>query len=351
MRRRMLVPSLAIAVLLILPLAGCGIGKDTGSKVTPKPDKIEIEKDKGKSTSDKAAKSGEAADTVTRTLYLFDENGHVTPQSLNLPNAKTPAEEVLKYLVKDGPASTSLPDGFQAVLPAGTTFKLNLQDDGTLVADFSKQFLNYRAQDEEKMLQAVTWTLTQFDNIKRVKFKVGGKELAEMPEAKTPIPKEGLSRADGINTDLGNVVDITGSRSVVVYYLAENADGEAYYVPVSKRVKSGDDPLTAAVDALINSDPSDPTLASPFDADVELVSRPVVKNGVATLDFNEQLYTDAKKKIVSDEAVNCLALTLTGLTDVKKVAIEVKGNARMTLESGKPLTEPVSRPVVNKTGI
>lgn len=355
MRKSLMSKVSICAIALMIPLIGCGVQKQSGSNISPPPDKVNVAKksDDGSKTVTSKKSAKEATKTVDRQLFLIDANGHVTPQTFKLPNVQSPANEVLKYLVKDGPVSEMLPDGFQAVLPAGTTFTLNLDPkDGTLTVDFSKDFTHYKAKDEEKMLEALTWTLTQFDSVKRVKLSVNGKALSEMPVAKTPIDRNGLTRADGINVTLGNVVDITGSDSVTVYYLSQNDNGDSYYVPVTQRVKSTDDLLTAKVDALINPPASDPTLISPFNSsDVALMGKPEVKDGVVTLNFNDQFYTNAKKKLVSDKAIDCLALSLIGHDSIKKVSVEVKGKTEMTLESGKPLTKPVTKPIVNKTGI
>src|SRR5699024_12319256 len=60
-------------------------------------------------------------ETAARQLYLIDVNGMVVPQTLELPNidSNEVAKQVLEYLVKDGPVTSILPNGFQAVLPAG----------------------------------------------------------------------------------------------------------------------------------------------------------------------------------------------------------------------------------------
>ncbi|MGV3488379.1 MAG: GerMN domain-containing protein [Tuberibacillus sp.] len=352
MRKRLVSKFSICAIALMIPLIGCGIEKQSGSNINPPPGKVNaVKKSDEQTKAANAQKAGEKSEKlVERELYLIDANGHVTPQTFKLPNVDAPAQKVLEYLVKDGPVEELLPTGFQAVLPAGTTFTMNLKD-GVLTVDFSKDFENYKAKDEEKMLEAITWTLTQFDSIKKVKLSVNGKALTKMPVAKTPIDRDGLSRADGINLSLGNVVDITGSDSVVVYYLSQNNNGDTYYVPVTQRIDATKDILTAKVNALINPPASDPTLVSPINSDAALVNAPVVKDGVVTLNFNDQFFADSKKKVVSDKAVNCLALSLIGEKGIKKVSVEVKGQTEMTTESGKALTKPVTKPIINKTGI
>ncbi|WKB36795.1 GerMN domain-containing protein [Terrilactibacillus sp. S3-3] len=182
-----------------------------------------------------------------------------------------------------------MPNGFSAVLPAGTTVKsVDLHSDGTLVANFSKDLLDYKASEEQAILQSITWTLTQFKDIKRVQIEIDGKRQVRMPIDNTEIGS-GLTRSDGINTNLGNVVDVAGSESVTLYYLSVNK-GHEYYVPVTTRIKTGGgDDLTNVVNALIIG-PTHDGLTSTFGSDVALLAKPVIKNGIVTLNFNEALF-------------------------------------------------------------
>ncbi len=348
-----------LAAMLVVPLAltGCGLGKTTGSNVSPKPNvKISNSVDASQTTKTSSTKTTKASAKVAKThkaeLYLIDKNGNVAPTYLELPQTTTVAAQAMKFMVQGGPISDLLPNSFQAVLPPGTETSLNLEPDGTMVADFSKDFLKYNPKYETQMLQAITWTLTQFDNVKRVQLRVNGKALTQMPDSKAPISSEGLTRADGINNQLGNVADLTGSQDTTVYFLSQATNGKTYYVPVTERIQAtSDNDLTAVVNTLVNGPSQGASLETPFGSDVSLVSAPVVKDGVATLNFNENLYTNSKKKTVNDQAVNVLALSLIGKDGIKKVSIQVQGNAKMTLESGKALTKPVSLPVVNTTGV
>lgn len=342
-------PILAAMLVVPLVLTGCGIGKMTGSNVTPKPT-VKIT-DSGTASKTTTANVSANLKTHKAEIYLIDKNGHVAPTFLELPQTTTVAKQAIDYMVQGGPVSEILPNSFQAVLPPGTSTSLNLKPDGTMVANFSKDFLNYDPKYETQILQAITWTLTQFNNVKRVQLEVNGKELTEMPKDKTPINGEGLTRADGINNDLGNVADVTGSQETTVYYLAQATSGKTYYVPVTERIGSSTDDLSSIVSSVINGPTQDTSLMSPFGADVNLVSAPVVKDGVVTLNFNDNLYTNAKMKTVNDQAVDVLALSLIGKDGINKVSIEVQGNTQMTLDSGKALTKPVSLPVLDSTGV
>ena len=68
----------------------------------------------------------------------------------------------MEYLVANGPVTDMLPNDFRAVLPEDTELSVNIKD-GVATVDFSKEFKNYQPEDEMKILQSITWTLTQFD--------------------------------------------------------------------------------------------------------------------------------------------------------------------------------------------
>ncbi|WNB93231.1 GerMN domain-containing protein [Bacillus sp. NEB1478] len=338
-------PLLLLSVSLLV--SGCGLGGEkTGSELDPP--KVNYVKE-GKSL-DKKDKTAKSAQTQRRQLFLFDSNGMVVPQVLALPKNDETAKQVLQYLVKDGPVSNMIPNGFQAVLPADTeVLSVNIKK-GTATANFSKEFTEYKPKDELKILQAITFTLTQFDNIKKVKIQIDGKNQNSMPVNNTPIG-EGVSRIDGINVENGNVADITNSNVVTLYFLAQTQD-QTYYVPVTRRVaKQGTDKVTATIENLINGPTAQSKLLTDFRTDVKLLSTPVVnKDGVATLNFNSALLDNKEENRIADEVLNSIVLSLTELPEVKKVAIQVNGKSKIFNEKGKELTAPVSRPKEVNTG-
>jgi len=310
------------------------------------PQKVSYEDDLD--VTDEQNADEEKADEVKTELYLIDKNGYVVPKTLGLPNTRSVAKQALDYLVKGGPVTEYLPNDFRAVLPEGTEISIDVKD-GIATADFSKEFAEYAPEDEMKILQSITWTLTQFDSIKQVKLKMNGKDLKEMPVNGTPI-KGMLTRKDGINMDSSTAVDITNTYPVTVYYLAQNNE-ERYYVPVTKRVSNkNDNPLTAVVEELIKGPNMATELYSLFMPDVELVEAPKMDDGIVKLNFNENIYGSYDQKLVSKQVLEPLVLSLTEQEGVKGVAIQVNGKTDIVNQDGKPLTEPVTRPEHVNTG-
>ncbi|MEH7236243.1 GerMN domain-containing protein [Bacillus sp. JJ1562] len=334
----------ATVVTSTVLLSGCGLfgGKEEAKQMDPPKNEAVDTVAKGENPANEATDQEEATtETVKRDLYLIDENGLVVPYTVDLPKQDAAARQVLEYLVAGGPLNEILPDGFRAVIPQDTVVDVNLKD-GTITADFSKEFANYNPEDEAKILQAITFTLTQFENVNNVVISVNGYQLDEMPVDGTPIPAD-LSRADGINIDNSDVVDITNSRPVTLYFFVQNEAGE-YYVPVTKRIENTeDDRVSAVVNALIDGPNMSSNLISDIHQDVKLLSAKM-EDGKVTLDFNEAIYGSFDENMISKHVINSLVLSLTEQPEVKGVAITVNGSEDVVTEDGKSLTEPVTRP-------
>lgn len=342
---------------LSLVLSGCMFGGEQGiEEIDPPKEVTYVEDGKGLNNTNTSTTTENSnassmdeenqAVEVMRELYLVDSNGYVVPQSLPLPtpDSRAVTKQTLEYLVKGGPVTNLLPNGFTAILPEGTeVLGLNLEEDGTLVADFSKEFANYRPEDELKILQSVTWTATQFKNVKRVKIRINGYEQDVMPVNGTPI-SDGTSRADGINITTGDAINLVNSSSVTLYYFAQHGDNE-YFVPVTTQIENkGEDTLTATVNALINGPAYGTNLLSDFHPDAKLVGLPVYEDGMVTLNFNEMILQDSEMASIADSVLNSLVLTLTEQEGIESVSINVNGYTQVTSESGEVIAEPVTRP-------
>ncbi|MGG0720436.1 GerMN domain-containing protein [Robertmurraya massiliosenegalensis] len=329
-------------IILSVLLSGCGLlgGKekekiDPPQTVTYTDDGQVVEETAGEEVADEEASEG----SVMTELYLFDKNGYVVPQTFSLPKTESVAKQALDYLIEGGPITEMLPNGFTAVLPTDTEVSVNITDK-TAIVDFSNEFKNYKPEDELKILEAVTWTLTQFDSVENVALKLNGHELNEMPVAGIPIGKT-VSRANGINLDTTDVVDITNTKAATVYYVA-GEEGSYYYVPVTRRVAENN--IEGVVTELVKGPSYSSTLLNDFSPDVELLEEPKIEDGKVTLNFNEYIYGSFEEKVISEHVLNMLVLSLTEQEGIESVEVMVNGEAELVKENGEKIVEPVTRP-------
>lgn len=332
--------------MIFIFLTGCFKGEQTMEEIDPPNETETVEKNE---TTSEETQSEDAekrhTTTVARQLYLIDTNGMVVPQILELPfpESKEVAKQVLEYLVKEGPVTPLLPNGFQAVLPEGTeVLGITLQDDGTMVVDLSEEFKNYEAKDEQKILQAMTYTLTQFEQIKKIKIWLNGHPLDEMPVDGTPI-SNGHSRANGINIVNSDVVDIVMGQAVTLHFPTEY-NNIRYYVPVTKYVSKSDKNIyESVVYSLLNGPGPETNLIHVFNSETTLVDSPVLEDGILKLVFSEDILKNKEQAMISDEVMETLVRSLTELEEVEGVDIKVENMEKLVNENGEILNEPVMR--------
>ncbi|WP_054635084.1 GerMN domain-containing protein [Thalassobacillus sp. C254] len=361
--KRAIIKGVSGAAVLGLLLSGCGFGNNEAGQEMDSPqidyidEGTDLEMEAGNevdgTSEEEGAESEEGSaeiseETVDREIYLLDEDGMVVPQTLSLPKEEGALRQALEYLVIDGPVTQMIPNGFQAVLPPGTEIDVHLTEDGTAVADFSPEFEEYPADKELSILQSITWTLTQFENVEEVQIRINGYDQEVMPVNETPIG-DGLSRSNGINLETGNASDLTQSESVSVYFLSQKGE-EVYYVPVTRRVDREKDQMESVVEELLEGPEHESSLLSDFRNGVELTEEPTVEAGVVSLTFNDQILSELEGTAISNHVLNTLALSFTELEGIEEVAVSVEGTDEVLTTSGEVLAEPVSRPAQVNTG-
>ena len=347
---------------LIVFLAGCFQGEQTMEEMDPPQQAEEVDQleDPEMETDEDPENAEDEADeeaapeentedtpeeTVPREIYLIDSTGMVASQVIELPKTETKevATQVLEHLVKGGPVTSMLPNGFQAVLPEGTeVIGLNLQEDGTMIVDLSEEFKDYEAEDEVKVLEAMTHTLTQFENVERINLWINGEPLDEMPVDGTPI-ENGYSRANGINYMNTDTVDLTVSEAITMFYPAEHNDNR-YYVPVTQYVEgTGEEFYDSIVEELVNGPKYNKNLIHVFNGSTMLTEDPELKDGILELTFNQSILSSDENSMIADEVMETLVRTLTEQEDVEGVNVQVENVDQLVNENGEAYTEPVTK--------
>src|SRR5690625_2713841 len=340
---------LLITCLLVI-LSGCFKGEQSMENIDPPEDTGAMDQVEESDQNDKDETSGEnqeepeAKETIASELYVMDVNGMVVSQTLELPapESQEVAKQALEHLVVEGPVTSLLPNGFNAVLPQGTeVLGLDLQEDGTVVVDFSEEFKNYEEENETKILESLTYTLTEFESVDRVKLMINGEPQDEMPVGKTPI-SEGYSKANGINLLDSDTSDLINSRAVTMYFPAEHNDTR-YYVPITKHILSDEEsPYQEIVQTLIEGPGYNTNVLQVFNSDTMLIDEPELDNGVLRLVFNQGILKDPEKAVLSDEVMETIVRTLSEQSAVEAVDIQVEDVDKLVNENGEVYDKPVT---------
>jgi germination protein M len=337
-------------MILTITLAGCFQGEQSLEEMDPPEDAEAVDnldgiitEEENDETAESMEENSDESEMTPRQLYLIDANGLVAAQTLELPapESNQVAQQVLEHLVKGGPVTPMLPNGFQAVLPEGTeVLGVNLQEDGTMIVDFSNEFEEYEAEEEVKIVESVTYTLTQFENVHQVQLRLNGHPLREMPVNGTPIG-EGYSRAKGINV-MNTDLNIMNSQAVTMYYPAEHNESR-YYVPVTQYVEDKEEnQYTSIVKGLLEGPALQSNVIHVFNAETTLTDNPALEDGVLNLTFSEEILQDREQSMISDEVMETLVRTLTENQEIEAINVNVENVEQLVNENGEAYNEPVT---------
>ncbi|GIP31312.1 GerMN domain-containing protein [Paenibacillus sp. J2TS4] len=332
---------IAMAGAIILLASGCSVNKPEESQsIDPPP--ISAEEMMLQIQDNEAGVSEIISETFRATLYFKDERGMVAPISLNLPREEGVAKKSLEYMVQGGPGEALLPQGFAALLPAGTKMTVDIDAETRVAAvDFSKEFTNYSKEDERKLLEAITWTLTGFPTVDEVKLSVRGTPLTEMPVDHTPI-NGALTRDMGINMEIANGVNIGRTTPVTLYFTKEGSDF-SYYVPVTRLVERTDNVLQATVEELIKGPGESKGMTPVLSAAAQVLEvESSEESDLVTINFDSKLLDENGKAAV--EAMESIVLSVTENTGASQVQILVDGEATVTTTNDQSYAKPVQRP-------
>lgn len=257
-------------------------------------------------------------------LYYKDDENFLVPVMRYIPKGDLGiAKTALSALIYSPEKAQDLNvAGLTPTLPMGT--KINgavIKESGLAIIDFSKEFLNFsNAKAEELGIKAIVYTLTEFPNIKSVEIRVDGKAIKEMPQG-TKLDS-GLKRTE-INMQ---AVENPGEKlsKVVVYYHKKGSGAYSYFVPVTKVVSGFENSAEAAVSALLEGPTDGSSLTSSFPEGTQVLGVQV-KDGMAYVNFSEQILAKQGDKAAEHAMIKAVTLTLKEFPEISKAKIFVNG--------------------------
>ena len=172
-------------------------------------------------------------DEKLSTIFLNDSNNYLAMTSININDESVTSKgrKLITALIEGEKYEDNLPNGFKGVIPADTKILNTYFKDGVFKIDFSDTLLDTNKENEEKVIEAIVYTLTSIDDVKFVIIYMQGEILTKLPKSNITLPAT-LDRSFGINKeyDIDSEKDIT---KTTVYYI-NKYNNEEYYVPVTK---------------------------------------------------------------------------------------------------------------------
>ena len=257
----------------------------------------------------------------TNTIYLLDSHNMVSLTNIMVSGTdiETKAKDLIESLIQGSTKEDQIPNGFKSIIPTDTKLLSIKLENNILKIDFSKDLLNIKKELEEKMIEALTYTLTSIDGIDGIIIYVEGNILNKLPQTNINLPST-LDRNFGINKQY----DITSSKditSVTTYYVSKNND-EYYYVPVTKYLNDDREKIKIVIDELGSSSIYNTNLMSFLNDNVKLLSVEQIEDTL-NLNFNEYIYSNLDTKEILEEVIYTICLSIEDNYDVKQIVFNV----------------------------
>lgn len=255
-------------------------------------------------------------------IYLLDDNNYLARTVVAVSNneIEEKARELLEVLIKGGKGESKIPNGFKSIIPSETEIKSIEYKDGIIKVNFSSEFLDTSIKTEEKIVEAIIYTLTSIENVDKVIIYVDGDILTKLPKTGINLPSI-LDKSYGINKeyDLETYKDVS---KVTIFYVSKYNDNY-YYVPVTKYINDDRDKIKIIVDELASSKFYDSNLMSFLNNNTVLLSSELNDQSLSLV-FNQYIFSDLDTKNILEEVIYTISLSIDANYNVDEVIFNVE---------------------------
>ncbi len=254
-------------------------------------------------------------------IFLVDNMEYIARTSIvkNSDNTDDLIKEVIESLTIGSNKSNYIREGFKAVIPEGTKVLDIKLEDSILTINFSKELLNVSQDSEEKMLEAIIYSLTEIESVKKIKILVEGKSLTNLPNSNKKIPGL-LDKNYGINK-IYNLDSIKDTSKTTIYYLSKYND-YYYYVPVTKISNENLEKAEIIINELKTTPIYHTNLISYLAASTNLTNYEILENSIS-LSFDNHLLAGIDDEDMLEEVKYAISLSIRDSYGIDEVIFNI----------------------------
>ncbi len=331
------IKKVAIFLLLIILCAsvcGCGVIQ-TMKDLVSKDEEEDIEIVRSDNNDFEIATDENMRNTV---LYYQNEDGYLVPVMRQIPWEEGIAKAALRNMIDSVAVREDIGNtGLMPIIPAGTEIIGMSINDGICKVDFTNGIMSCQTkQEEENLVKAVVYTLTEFPAISEVIFMVEGEFLQEMTN--------GTDVSSSFTREDINLLSATeeGQTKMVVYYKSTSNGEYEYYVPVTVPTMAPSANMLTALEKLFDGPPELSGLYSDIPANVKLEGIEV-QEGIAYINLSKDAKDMINHQATFDAMTKNIALTLEQFDEI--IGIEILVNGETLDQAGIDVYEPEVLPV------
>lgn len=263
------------------------------------------------------ATSVEYVDLTTSTVYLLDNDDLLVEANVSIVddgNVINKIKSLIKHLSEA--SSEIIPNGLNFVMPKDIHLLDVSLDKKIVKLNFSKEFNDLSDKRLIRLVEAISFTLIDLDEVDGVSIFIEGKNINTFNDK---IP-EVVTKDFGINKKY----DIEKTDDIVKYviYYSEKIEDDIYYVPITKYINSSSDKISIIIDDLSSNYIYEPNLISIVSEKLELIDYQISNNEMM-LNFNNSIFLNGSE--IKEEVVYPVISTVFSNYDVESVILKVNG--------------------------
>lgn len=260
----------------------------------------------------------------TGVIYMLDENNYVArlDYMFTATSNKGKIKEIIDILTINNKNTLKIREGFKAIIPENTKL-ISMEIKKDLVClNFSSEILNVDEKYEEKLVEALIYSITALKDINKISLAINGKRMEKLPRSNKKL-EEILDRSYKINKeyDLKSMHNIS---EVTVYYLAKKND-YLYYIPVTKYTNNEKEKVEIIIDELKSSSTYNTNLISYINEETKLINYELLDKSLI-LNFNEQILSDINSSNIIEEVTYAINLSVQENYDIENVSYSINDN-------------------------
>lgn len=253
-------------------------------------------------------------DVFKEYIYLLNEDNYLerTCKYVSNNDPINNIKEKIELLTINSNKAKLLLDHYEPLIPINT--KINdLTIEGDMVKiNFSKELLNVSLKNEEKMLEAIIYTITENNIINKVMIFVDGEILNQLPNSKKNLPSV-LTRDYGINKNY-NLSDYKNTNKTTIYYLSNQNN----YIPVTFINNDSQEKIEIIINELKTSSLNQTNLISFLKANAVLEDYEILENTI-NLSFNQYIFDNFSNKVINEEVKYAIYLSIKDTYHIEEV--------------------------------
>lgn len=260
-------------------------------------------------------------------VYLLDDDNYVSKviSYFDTSNVKEEVEEKLKVLIN---GEKTLND-FNSIIPKDTKInEIKLEKDNVYI-DFSQEIQSINKYIEEKMIEAIVFTLTEINGINNVYLTVGNSKYDTLQNGKKiSYP---LTRDYGVNKEY-DITSLSNITKTTVLFSKERNNYQ-YYVPITKINNVSSSKIDIIISELKSSVNSQNNLNSYVSNNLELESYKL-ENETLSLVFNNYIFSDLNNNIL-EEVKYTISESIFENYNVEKVVFNTQNDKNILIINKK----------------